>query len=315
MHSFFKGLVGLQFFAEGAAAGDGGAGSTAEGAANAGQQSVSLERLGVPKAKAERHRARMAQRSVPEAEEAKAPEEAKETATETAKMTLEELLKDPDENAKMQSIVKDRLKKTNGELEKRRAYDEVLGIVAAKHGMKDFNIETGDAKALLAAMEGDKSYFEDEAFAAGKDPEQYMAERKQARMDRDQTKLQARAHFSSLQNQAEAMKAKYPGFDLEKELSNPRFFNMTSLAGGASVEEAYHALHFEEILTGKVNEAVQQATEALSKSVQAGRGMPVENGTDGRRTGTIPQKKYSEMTPEEQADFYYKMTGKRLSRR
>ena len=310
--------IGLQYFADGAPAGDAGdGGATADGAVFAVQQGSSLEDLGVPRDKAERHRSRMASRAVVETVEAPAEKPAAEAApTESGKLTLEDVLKDPDENAKMQSIVKERLRKAHGELEKRKAYDDVLSYVAAKAGMKDFNIESGDAKALLAAVEGDASYFEDEAFSKGISTEELIAGKKRERESREQEQLRARAHYSSLRNQAEAMREKYADFDLDRELNeNPRFFNMTSMTGGATVEEAYRALHFEEILEARVNEAARQAAESVTRSIRAGSQMPVENGMSGRTSLPMQKKPYNLMTPEEQRAYYFELTGKRMSRR
>ena len=313
----FEFLLPLQFFADGAPAGDGGeGGNTAEGAAIAEQQGESLESLGIPKAKMERYnRARMARGAAEEAKAAAEQPNEEVTPTQERKVTFEELLKDPEENAKVQRMVKERLKKANSELERRRMFDESLKIAAAKAGLKDFSIENGDPKALLEAMEKDPSYFEDEAFASGKSTEELMAEKKKARVSKEQSAMQARAHYNSLRNQAEELKKKYPEFDLEKELSNSEFFNMTSLAGGVSVEKAYHAVHFEELMAQRENAAAQKAAASLSKSVSAGSRRAVENGTSGRLSEPMPDKLYSQMSPEERADFYLRTTGRKLSRR
>lgn len=138
MH-FDNWLIPLQFFAEGAAAGDGGEGPTADSAVNAGQQGDTLESLGIPKHKLERYnRVRMNRASSQEAE-AETPAEgekaAESTPTQTAKVTFEDILKDPEENAKVQDMVKNRLKKHYSELEQRKKYDDVLNYIAAKAGI------------------------------------------------------------------------------------------------------------------------------------------------------------------------------------
>lgn len=301
----------LQFFGgEGAApGGEGGEGSTAEGAANAGQQT--LEDLGVPRDKAERYRARTAYRQAKPEAEPTAPA-AQENPAEV-RMSLEEVLKDPAENAKFQEMFKDRLKKDKGELEKRRQLDDVLRIVAKKAGM-DFDIETTDISALLTAVEGDTSYFEEEAFRTGESVEDLAEKARQTRLDRDRKQTQLAAHFKTLQNQAEELKKTVPDFDLNTALQDQTFFNMTSPTGGASVEQAYYAVNGKRLLEEMEATAAQRAAQALSNSVRAGGKVPAENGGSGRVQAPPQEKLYSQMNKEERAAYYYRLTGRKYDR-
>lgn len=319
MHNNIFEFLNLQFFAEGAAAGGDGGDSSAEGAVSAEQQGVSLEDLGVPKALADKHRARSASRTAAPAVEVETP--AAETAEEKpvekagAKMTLEELLKDPEENAKVQNIVKERLKKDKGELEKRRQLDDVLRIVANKAGIADYDINTLDVNALLAKVEGDASYFEERAFANGSSAEEEMAKSKKAREERNQRSLQLEGHFKTLNKQAEEFKKIVPDFDLQKALEDPKFFQKTLPGSGNTVEEAYYALHHKEIVEKRVAEAAEKAAQALSKSVKAGAHVPTENGASGKYSEPMAEKPYSQMSEKERQAYYYQLTGRRLVRR
>lgn len=319
MHKDKYGLLSLQFFAEGAAAGGDGGSSPAEGAVNAGQQSVSLEDLGVPRSMAERHRARIANKAAVEtpaqASEPVVEEVKQEPEASSAKVTLEDILKDPEENAKMQNIVKERLRKDKGELEKRRQLDDVLRIVANKAGIADYDINTVDVAALLAKVEGDTSYFEEQAFSSGKTAEELMAKSKQDREARTKRNLQLEGHFKTLQNQAEEFKKKVPDFNLQEALNDPRFFNKTLPGSGCTVEEAYNAIHHDEIVERRITEAVEKATQALSRSMRAGNHVPTENGASGRHSEPMAEKAYSAMTQEERAAYYQQLTGRPLRRR
>ena len=103
-----------------------------------------------------------------------------------------------------------------------------------------------------------------------------------------------RQHFTALEQQGEAMKEQFPAFDLKAELADPLFVKLTSPMVGLSVEDAYYALHHDQITAA----GAQAAAELLGNSVKAGKAMPMENG--GVQRGT-PEgfKPLAELSPEE----------------
>ena len=67
--------------------------------------------------------------------------------------------------------------------------------------------------------------------------EEYQRKEQQAEEER-----QLQEHYRDLSMQAEELKKIYPGFDLQAELENPKFFRMTMPGSGLSVSDAYYAV-------------------------------------------------------------------------
>jgi RNase P protein component len=116
----------------------------------------------------------------------------------------------------------------------------------------------------------------------------------------EQQKIQR--HFQSLQQQGEAMKSKFPGFDLQKELQNPAFFRMTSPNVGISVEDAYFAVHRNEIMSAGMQVTAQKTAQKISNSIQAGRSRPSEAGTSGQAP-SVTTFDYSKASPEQRNEL------------
>ena len=89
---------------------------------------------------------------------------------------------------------------------------------------------------------------------------------------------QFRQHIRGLEQQGEAMKAAFPGFDLRRELQNPAFARMTAPDVGVSVEDAYYALHRGEIQSAAMQVTAQKTAQMISDSIRSGALRPVENG-------------------------------------
>ena len=77
------------------------------------------------------------------------------------------------------------------------------------------------------------------------------------------------------------MKARFPGFDLRTELQNPAFRRMTAPNSGLTVEQAYYAIHHDEIAPQAMAAGVQRAQRQISQSLQANGARPVEGAMTG----------------------------------
>ena len=70
--------------------------------------------------------------------------------------------------------------------------------------------------------------------------------------------------------EAEAVRAVYPAFDLEAELAHPVMGKILRGEGKPSLKQIYEAVHLEEILEGRISEGVsRQLAEAVSRAVEA----------------------------------------------
>ena len=78
------------------------------------------------------------------------------------------------------------------------------------------------------------------------------------------------------------MKKVFPNFDLRTELSNPAFARMTSPNVGISVEDAYYAVHRNEIQTAAMQVTAQKTAEKISNAIQSGSRRPDESGASSQ---------------------------------
>lgn len=331
MHKKLKWL-GLQFFAgEGASSGgDGGGDGAATGvsadtsaAADAGQEDV-LSKLGVPKNKVEKYRARKGNGPAPRQQpvEKAEPEPDEQAAAAEAPRDYDsewkKILEDPEFNRRMSDTVKGRLMGMKRTLEDMSPMIEVLG---RKYGIDTSDSKNIDYKALSKAVTDDDSYYEDMASEMGVTREQAKAldqrereaKRKEEEANRSMQEQMLREHYAKLQAQAAALKQIYPNFDLEKELQNEQFYRMTLPNGGLNVKQAYEGLHHDEIMQARVSAAAQRTAQALSASIQSGRSMPAENGSVNRSAPPMREKPYHEMSQQERAEFKRQIkSGKRF---
>ena len=293
--------LNLQLFA-GEGAGDGGGEGAAQGenSVDAGHQRL-LE-LGVPADKIRKNRAYKVNTPAPKPAEAgqeKAPEQKPEQAaaadnpTEENKtdaptrMSWEEIIADPEYNKHMQATIQARLKSAKGAEEALGKLTPALELLARQYGL---DLENIDYDALANAISKDQTFYEDLALKRGETVEKTMAddqqERNNARQMREnertleQQKIQM--HIMKLEQQGEAMKKVFPNFDLRTELQNPAFARMTSPNVGISVEDAYYAVHRNEIQTAAMQVTAQKTAQKISNAIQAGGRRPDENGTSGQ---------------------------------
>ena len=93
------------------------------------------------------------------------------------------------------------------------------------------------------------------------------------RSEREQRQNAARQRLASLHAESERLKASFPDFDLAKAMEDRRFVLLTAPDTGLSAEDAYFALHRQEI--GR--DITRKSMEAASRAVRAGSLRPIEN--------------------------------------
>lgn len=309
--------LNLQLFA-GEGAGDGGGEAAATGANEAvDAEQQRLRELGVPEDKLRKRAQRSASklpagavRSTPQAQEPQTNEQAaaaenptEEKTDKPARMSWEEIMADPDYNKQMQAVVQSRLRNAKGAEETLGKLTPALEVLARQHGLDPANI---DYDALAKKISDDDSFYEDKALEMGVSVETAkkfdQEERATAREKRqeEQTLEQQRfqQHIMKLEQQGEAMKNVFPNFDLRKELQNPAFARMTSPNVGISVEDAYYAVHRNEIQAAAMQVTAQKTAQKISNSIQAGARRPQENGTSGQ-AASVTTFDYSKASREQ----------------
>ena len=298
---FKKKWLNLQLFAgEGAGDGGGEGAATGESAVDPGQQRL-LE-LGVPADKIRKNRAYKLNTPTAKpaaAEQVNAPEQKPEQAAAANNPTeenktdlpsrkpLKEILEDPDYNREMQAIVQSRLRSAKDAEDKLAKLQPALELLARANNLDPENI---DYDALAKAINDDESFYEQKALEMGVSVETAkkidQQERNTARKERENARTledqRIQQHVMKLEQQGEAMKKVFPNFDLRKELQNPVFFRMTSPNVGLSVEDAYYAVHRNEIQRAAMQVTAQTVAKKISNDIQAGSRRPNENGTSGQ---------------------------------
>ena len=323
--------LNLQLFA-GEGAGDGGGdGAATTGANGAGNAPATadaeqrLRELGVPEEKLRRRANRKtaakpaagagmtATTAQSEAAGTKEKAAASDTPTEEtqanppARMSWDEIMADPEYNKQMQAVVQSRLKSAKGAEETLTKLTPALELLARKHGLDPAKM---DYDALTKAISDDDGYYEDKALEMGVPVETAkkidQQERDTARQQREEARTleqqKIQQHFMKLEQQADALKKVFPSFDLRTELRNPAFARMTAPNVGISVEDAYYAVHRNEIQTAAMQVTAQKTAQKISNAIQAGSRRPDENGTQGRAP-SVSTFDYSKMSREQRETF------------
>jgi hypothetical protein len=304
--------------------------------AAAGQNEVdvtrNLEALGVPKAEAEKYRALKGIKASaePTAQVTAEPAAQAETNADNVQQTAaaedkakglelpdwDVLKKDPKYSQHINETVRNAKKAVQSRLDAIAPAMEMLGRLV---GIDASDLSKLDFAKFNDAILEKESFYEEGAASTGENIADYknrtqrelnISSRERQQTAREQqfmdilTEATKRNHEAKVQREVDDLKKKFPHFDFAKELEDPRFARMIEASGGLSVEQAYYALHHNEIEKMLVEQTAAKASQALSKSVQAGRRVAPENGSAGRAAVPVGQRKYSQMkTPEERAIF------------
>ena len=305
MHNKYK--LRLNLFGEGGeGAGEGAAAGAQTTNAETGDNGETAARkrlmdLGVPENRLRKNRAYASQKvTAAPAEQTEEPK-AEEEAQKPTRMSWKDIMADPEYNAEMQRTVQERLKKSKGAEETLQKLAPVLEALGAKYSIDTSDMSKLDIDGLIGKVSQDNSYYEEMAMDKGVTVEQArlldqaekLRAREEAKRNEDIIDQQMRRHYESLVEQGNRLAQTVPGFSLEEELKNPRFMRMTSPQGGCSVEDAYFAIHRNELQAQANSVIASKAQQKIANAVQANRSRPTENGSQASSLSSID---YSKMT-------------------
>lgn len=118
---------------------------------------------------------------------------------------------------------------------------------------------------------------------AGEDPDGLYdlirARRQKSELEEILKEAAAAREYEKLSSEAVAFARKVEGFDLNRELGDRRFGAL--LHAGFSVEEAFRAVHFDELLANAVEDAKRCARESVLEKARLFADRPDENGAGG----------------------------------
>ena len=233
---------------------------------------------------------------------------AQRTPEERAK-AFEELIKGEyaeEFNQRTQSIVNKRFKETKNLEAQMEKLKPVLNALSAKYGESDHD-------KLIAAVQADKSFYQDAADAEGMTVEQYQERetlREKARAydqmlserNRLETERQAYAQWDA---QSKELKKTYPGFDFAAECRNEATGHtfIKLLGQGVPVEMAYKAIHADELLSGAIQTAVNTTRQRTMETIRAQGMRPDENGVGGSVAVQTKKKDPANMTKAERDEY------------
>lgn len=169
---------------------------------------------------------------------------AEETGGDIPRMTWEQIKADPEYSACMQAMVRQRLKHAKQAQEDLQTLAPVLEHLARNYGL---DWENPDYSALAEAVAGQNASMQ--------------------------------THYESLVQQAQALKQRFPDFDLHRELAEPTFARLTAPNVGISLEDAYYTVHRKEIQAAALQVTAQQTARRISNAIRSGYHRPRENGT------------------------------------
>lgn len=298
-HNIFSERINLQLFAEG---GDGGSGTGADGATGAnGVAAVPTKGAKNPLSDVKYG----IQEDVQTAN-AQTTTEAQTEAPIDRNAEFDKLIKgdykDPFD-AKVQDIVKRRLKNTQETVDKYNALTPMLETLAKKYG-----VDASDVNALSKAIEDDDAYYEDEAMEKGVSVQQLKEIKKMERenaelkrqMDEERKQKNADRLYSAWMEQAEQAKAVYPSFNLDAEMRNPQFVNL--LRSNVDVRTAYEVLHKDDIIRGAMQFTANAVEQKLTNKIIAGGARPAENGTNAQ-SATVVKSDVSQLSKADRAEI------------
>lgn len=189
-----------------------------------------------------------------------------------------------------------------------------------------YNRDPTDLDGLMKAIQGDRDFFAEAAAEAGMDnPETYRkfkeSERKAKLFEAEQQRARDAAteaertsfieqRVREWQEQAEALKSKYPGFDFEADSQDKEFMSM--LRAGVSVEAAYQAKHYQDLIRSAVETARSETEKAVVDNIRAKGSRPTEGGAS---SGSAPAVGYDvhNLTREQRAEIARQAAfGKRI---
>ena len=274
-------MLSLQIFAEGTAGAGTGDGGTAQGQGVT--EAVALPQKGVKNPLSD------VKYGIQEEE---APTATVQTAAQPDRNAeFENLIKGEYKDlydARVQNIVRNRLKGPKETVDKFNALTPTLELLANKYG-----VEAGDIEALNKAIEEDDSYYEQEALEKGmtvKDLKAFKQIQKEnaalkAQMDEAQRQENGKKLYATWMQQADEAKKVYPSFDMRTEMNNPKFVDL--LRSNIDVRTAYEVLHKDEIIPAAMQFTAQTVESKIAKKIAANGARPAENGMNSQSAAVV----------------------------
>ena len=208
-------------------------------------------------------------------------------------------------NERVQQIVKSRIGDTKGMQAELEGARQLMYAMAERYG-----VDAKDAGKLLEAFNNDKAFYEAEAAAKGipvetlMELEQLKAKNKAFEEAYNTQQMQAKGEetYSKWMQESQTLQNKYgiTDFDFSVELQNPEFANL--LKSGVSVEGAYKAVHFDDMLSGAMAATAKNVSQQVAQNV-ANRHRRATEGAISSQPGVTVKSDVSKLTKADRAEI------------
>lgn len=160
------------------------------------------------------------------------------------------------------------------------SYDDIMSPLFERYGLAQ-----GDVEGLRNSLQGDESLYVQAAEEEGLSVEQYReqlrlkadAERGRQLLAEYKNQQERNAKFADWERQADELRQAFPNFDLGQELKSEQFGRM--LDSGISVQDAFVAMHAEDILSGINEETTRSAKQNVLDNIRSRQARPQENAS------------------------------------
>ena len=187
---------------------------------------------------------------------------------------------------RVQNIINKRFSSAKANEDKLNVLNPMLDMLSSKYG-----VDSSDVQGLVKAIENDDAYYEEEALDKGLTVKQLKEMKKLERENANLRNAQQEAERQQMSNQiyskwlqqTDELNQKYGlNVDFNAETENPDF--VAILRHDGSVEAAYKAVHFDEMIGGAMFKTAQAVTEKMANNLQSKASRPLENGVSSRAT-------------------------------
>ena len=239
--------------------------------------------------------------STGEATSQDAAAEAQET-----RVSFDELIKGEykeDYDKAVQKIVRQRFAKAKANEEQLSKVTPILQALASKYGC-----DAADVDAIAQYVGEDDALYEDAALQAGMTVDQYkqyarvMAENQRLIAERqaNEQRRAMNAKVAQWREEEKAIKAEFPGFDLDSMIQDDTFNRMVQ--DGVSLRDAYIAMEADSILPAAMSYAAQQGARKAQATIAQRGSRPMEGGMSGQAASKV-KTDVSKMSNAEIADM------------
>ena len=160
------------------------------------------------------------------------------------------------------------------------SYDDIMSPLFERYGLAQ-----GDVEGLRNSLQGDESLYVQAAEEEGLSVEQYReqlrlkadAERGRQLLAEYKNQQERNAKFADWERQADELRQAFPNFDLGQELKSDQFGRM--LDSGISVQDAFVAMHAEDILSGINEETTRSTKQNVLDNIRSRQARPQENAS------------------------------------